>query len=221
MNVTVRLFGAVREEVGSKELAVSLPAGTRVRDLRDRLAADHPIFDRFGDRLAVSVNLEVTSIDTILGDGDEIAFLPPVAGGSAEPRCWLTERPIDVGQVVAKVTGPGMGGIVTFVGAVRDHARGRSIRHLEYEAYPGMAEREMEKIASEAAERWPGVRVSIAHRAGHLEVGEIAVAIAVAAPHRAEAFEACRFAIDTLKETVPIWKKEIASDGEYWVDDRP
>ena len=151
MNVTVLLFGAVREEVGSKEIAVSLPEGSRARDLRDRLAADHPVFERFGDRLAVSVNLEVTSLDTSLAEGDEIAFLPPVAGGSGEPRCWLTERPIDVGQLVERVAGPGMGGIVTFVGAVRDHARGRSIRHLEYEAYPGMAEREMEKIVAEAS----------------------------------------------------------------------
>ena len=114
-----------------------------------------------------------------------------------------------------------MGGIVTFVGAVRDNARGREIRHLEYEAYPEMAEREMQKIADEAARRWPGVAVSIGHRAGHLVVGDVAVVVAVAAPHRAEAFEACRFAIDTLKQTVPIWKKEVATNGEYWVDDRP
>jgi molybdopterin synthase catalytic subunit len=104
---------------------------------------------------------------------------------------------------------------------VRDEARGRAIRHLEYESYPEMAEREMQKISDEAAERWPGVKVAIAHRAGHLEVGELAVVIAAAAPHRAEAFEACRFAIDTLKRTVPIWKKEVATDGEFWVEDRP
>ena len=111
------------------------------------------------------------------------------------------------------------GGVVTFVGNVRDHARGRSIRYLEYEAYPEMAEREMQKIADEAGKRWPGARVAIAHRTGHLEIGEAAVVIAAAAPHRAEAFEACRFAIDTLKRTVPIWKKEVSTDGEYWVDD--
>ncbi len=155
----------------------------------------------------------------MLRDGDEVAFLPPVSGG--EGTCTLSEVPLDVASVVAKVEGPAMGGIVTFVGAVRDEARGRSIRHLEYEAYPPMAEREMEKIADEAARRWPGSRVAIAHRAGHLEVGELAVVVAAAAPHRAEAFAACRFAIDTLKETVPIWKKEVATDGEYWVDDRP
>jgi molybdopterin synthase catalytic subunit len=110
---------------------------------------------------------------------------------------------------------------VTFIGAVRNRARGRDIRHLEYESYPEMAEREMQRIADTAAERWPGTRVAIAHRAGHLEIGDLAVVIAAAAPHRAEAFEACRYAIDTLKECVPIWKKEVATDGEYWVDDRP
>jgi molybdopterin synthase catalytic subunit len=114
-----------------------------------------------------------------------------------------------------------MGGIVTFIGAVRDHARGHAIRHLEYEAYPEMAVREMEKIADEAARRWPDARVAIGHRSGHLEIGEIAVVVAAAAPHRAEAFAACRFAIDTLKQTVPIWKKEFSVDGEHWVDDRP
>jgi len=222
MRVRVRLFGAVREAVGAKELAVELAEGARVADLHAQLASEHEVLERFGERLAVSVNLEVSPRDTPLRDGDEVAFLPPVAGGAGDPpRCWLSDHPLDVAAVVARVSGPGMGGIVTFVGAVRDQARGRAIRHLEYEAYPGMAEREMEKIADAAAERWPGCRIAIAHRAGHLEVGEIAVAIAAAAPHRAEAFEACRFAIDTLKQTVPIWKKEIATDGEYWVDDRP
>jgi molybdopterin synthase catalytic subunit len=114
-----------------------------------------------------------------------------------------------------------MGGIVTFIGAVRDNARGREIRHLEYESYAEMAEREMEKIAAAAAKRWPGTRVAIAHRAGHLVIGDLAVVVVAAAPHRGEAFSACRYAIDTLKETVPIWKKEVATDGEYWVDDRP
>ncbi len=215
----MKLFGAVREAVGEKELAVELPDGASAGDLRALLARDHPVFDRFGARLAISVNLEVVSLDTRLRHGDEVAFLPPVAGGTG--RCWMSDRPLDVGEAVRLVSGPGMGGLVTFLGAVRDRARGREIRHLEYEAYPEMAVREMEKIADEAAQRWPGVRLAIGHRAGHLEIGDIAVVVAAAAPHRAEAFEACRFAIDTLKETVPIWKKEVATDGEYWVDDRP
>jgi molybdopterin synthase catalytic subunit len=219
MDLEIRLFGAVRERVGTKSLSVTLPEGSRVADLRARLASEHPVFDEFAERLAVSINFEVAEPDAVLEDGDEVAFLPPVSGGGG--NCTLSEQPLDVAATVARVAGSGMGGLVTFVGAVRDNARGREIRHLEYEAYPGMAEREMQKIADAAAARWPGVKVAIAHRAGHLEIGDLAVVIAAAAPHRGEAFEACRFAIDTLKQTVPIWKKEVATDGEYWVDDRP
>jgi molybdopterin synthase catalytic subunit/molybdopterin converting factor small subunit len=219
MRVVVKLFGAVREATGSKELAVELPEGARARDLRDRLARDHAVFEELGDRLATSVNFEVVPLDTPLAEGDEVAFLPPVAGGSG--LCGISDRPLDPAAVARRVAGPGMGGLVSFVGAVRDEARGRAIRHLEYEAYPGMAEREMERIAAEASARWPRARVAIEHRVGHLEVGEIAVVVVAAAPHRDDAFAACRFAIDTLKQRVPIWKKEFASDGEYWVDDHP
>jgi len=219
MRVTVKLFGSVREAVGAKELQVELPEGARVADLRKTLAPDHEIFERLGDRLATSVNLEMARPDTRLADGDEVALLPPVAGGAG--GCSLSEGPLDPDRVAARVAGSDTGGVVQFVGTVRDHARGRSIRYLEYEAYPEMALREMDRIADEAGRRWPGVRVAIAHRTGHLEIGDIAVVVVAAAPHRAEAFEACRFAIDTLKETVPIWKKEVATDGEYWVDDHP
>jgi len=219
MQVIAKLFGAAREAAGAKELSLELSDGATARDVWKLLLDEHPAIAPFADRLAVSVNLEIRSLDAEIRDGDEIAFLPPVSGGAG--TCSLSDGPIDVGKVVARVSGPGMGGIVTFVGAVRNRARGRDIRHLEYESYPEMAEREMQRIVDAAAERWPGTRVAIAHRAGHLEIGDIAVAIAAAAPHRAEAFEACRYAIDTLKETVPIWKKEVATDGEYWVDDRP
>ena len=223
MKVLVRLFGALREEVGERELSFDLPDGATAADLRRLLATQHPAFDRLGERLATSINHELVSQDAALSEGDEVAFLPPVSGGSAGPRevslCTLSELPLEEDEVTARVTGRDAGGVVTFVGAVRDHARGREIAHLEYEAYPEMAVLEMEKIAVQAAERWPGTRVAIAHRTGHLEIGEAAVVIAAAAPHRAEAFEACRFAIDTLKQTVPIWKKEVAVDGQYWVDD--
>ena len=219
MRVTVKLFGSVREATGCKELAVVLPDGATLGDLRASLAREHAIFEALGEKLAASVNFDVVPFETPLGEGDEVAFLPPVAGGAG--RCTLSETPLDPADVVARVAGRDAGGLVTFSGAVRDHARGQSIEHLEYEAYPGMAEREMEKIAAEVAHRWPGCRVAIAHRVGHLEIGELAVVVAASAPHRAEAFEAARFAIDTLKETVPIWKKEFAEGGEYWVDDRP
>ena len=217
MRVTVRLFGAVREAAGAKELALSLPEGSRVRDLHALLARAHPIVRQLGDRLLVSVNLEKASPDAALADGDEVALLPPVAGGAG--RCSLLDRPLDVSAVLERVRGPDVGGVVLFLGTVRERARGREIRHLEYEAYPEMAERELERIADEAALRWPGARVAVDHRVGHLEIGELAVVVAAAAPHRAEAFAACRYAIDTLKERVPIWKKEVATDGEYWVDE--
>ncbi len=223
--VVVKLFGSLREEAGTAQLDFELEAGTRVSQLRATLAQKYPTFEKLGERLAVSLNLEICEADVELTNGDEVAFLPPVSGGMGDhetnKRCTISDQTLDEAEVVARVDGPDAGGIVTFVGNVRNHARGQSIDHLEYEAYPEMAEREMQKIVDAAAERWPGTAVSIGHRAGHLEIGEIAVVIAAASPHRAEAFEACRFAIDTLKETVPIWKKEFAEGGEYWVDDRP
>jgi molybdopterin synthase catalytic subunit len=226
MHVTVRLFGSLREAAGAKELAVTLPEGATLRDLRERLAREVPAFAALRGRLRAAVNHEVAPDDRPLAAGDEVGFLPPVAGGQgaadgpgAAPRCTLSARPLDPGEVVTRVTGPDAGGLVTFVGTVRDRSRGRSIRHLEYEAYPGMAEREMERIADEAARQWPGTRVAMAHRTGHLAVGEIAVVVAAAAPHRDAAFAAARYAIDTLKARVPIWKKEVAADGEYWVEE--
>jgi molybdopterin synthase catalytic subunit len=220
MQVTVKLFGSLREATGVKELAVRLPDGARLDDLSALLAREHAAFAGMESRLRAAVNHEVAERDAALADGDEVAFLPPVAGGSvARSRCTISERPLDVGEVVARVVGPDAGGIVTFVGTVRDASRGHTIRHLEYEAYPGMAEREMDRIADAAAAQWPGARVAMAHRTGLLAIGEIAVVIAAAAPHRAEAFAACRYAIDTLKQQVPIWKKEVAADGEYWVEE--
>jgi MoaE-MoaD fusion protein len=220
MRVTVRLFGQIREAVGAKELHVSLPDGARAGALRVLLAEKHSEFAALGPRLRVSVNRELAADDAPLADGDEVAFLPPVSGGSGrEPaRCTISDRPLDAEAVAARVAGADAGGLVRFVGAVRDHSRGQAIEHLEYEAYPEMALQEMERICDEAARRWPGTRVAIAHRVGHLAVGDLAVVIAAAAPHRGEAFDACRFAIDTLKQTVPIWKKEVAKDGAYWVD---
>jgi molybdopterin synthase catalytic subunit len=229
MHVCVRLFGSLREAVGEKELRITLDGGATVDDLCALLGREHPPVGEMRSRLRIAVNQDLVSGGHRLQDGDEVAFLPPVSGGSADrprrgtsadqPRCWLSEQALDVGEVIARVSGDDCGGVVTFLGAVRDHSRGQSIRHLEYEAYPPMAVAEMERIASEAAERWPGARVAVAHRTGHLDIGDLAVVVAAAAPHRAEAFEAARYAIDTLKERVPIWKKEVTTTGEYWVED--
>jgi molybdopterin synthase catalytic subunit len=127
------------------------------------------------------------------------------------------DRPA-IDAIVQGVWHAGAGGIVTFEGVVRDHARGKRVRSLEYDAYPEMAEQEMAKIAAEVERRWQTDRLALVHRIGKLEIGEVAVVVAVACAHRADAFEACRYAIDTLKASVPIWKKEIAEDGEEWVE---
>jgi molybdopterin converting factor subunit 1 len=220
VKVNVKFFGSLRDAAGSKELELALEEGSRVSDLRALLGGRYEGFARLEDRLAVSVNLELSEHDVVLSDGDEVAFLPPVAGGMGEAAlCTISDQPLREDDVVGRVAGPDAGGVVTFVGVVRDHARGRSIKYLEYEAYPEMAVREMEKIAGEVAERWPGTRVAMAHRVGHLEIGDAAVVIAAVSAHRKEAFLACEFTIDTLKVRVPIWKKEVAIDGEYWVDD--
>lgn len=220
MKIQLLLFGSVREAAGESRLEVDLADGATVADLRAWLAERNEAVEKLGDRLAASINTELAQPGDVLEEGDEVAFLPPVAGGDGSAkRCTISDAALDEAEVRARVEGPDAGGVVSFVGRVRDHARGHEIEHLEYEAYPSMAEKEMEKIADEAASRWPGTRVAIAHRVGRLEIGDAAVVVVAASAHRGEAFEACRFAIDTLKVTVPIWKREVATDGAYWVDD--
>jgi len=230
IQVRLKLFGSLREAGGEPTRSVELPEGARVADLRAWLAERNPMVEKLGERLAASVNLEIADLDDVLENGDEVAFLPPVAGGDGSPvedpggssasrRCTISGDALDQAEVESRVSGPDTGGVVCFVGRVRNHARGHDIERLEYEAYPEMAEREMEKIADEAAQRWPGTRVAIAHRVGRLAIGDAAVVVVAASAHRGEAFEACRFAIDTLKLRVPIWKREFARDGAYWVDD--
>lgn len=220
MKIQLLLFGSLRESVGESRLEVELADGATVAILRAWLAERSEIVEKLGDRLAASINMEVADPDDVLEDGDEVAFLPPVAGGDGTAkRCTISEEDLDEEEVAARVEGPDAGGVVSFIGRVRNHARGHSIEHLEYEAYPAMAEREMEKIVDAAAEKWPGTRVAIAHRVGRLAIGDAAVVVVAASAHRGEAFDACRFAIDTLKVTVPIWKREVATDGAYWVDD--
>ncbi len=213
------LFAALREAVGQKQLELELPADATLAELVTRLECEHAVLARYRGRLLVSLNEERAPFETQLGEGDEIALLPPVSGGSE--RAWIDAQPLSMDALLAEVSGPSMGGVVTFTGVVRNQARGAEIDHLEYEAYAPMAERELRAIQAAVGARWPAVRISIAHRVGRLAIGEAAVMIAAAAPHRAEAFEACRFAIDTLKKSVPIWKKEFATSGAYWVEENP
>src|SRR2546421_510752 len=135
-----------------------------------------------------------------------------------EPFIQLTREPLNRDALIEAVSYPGAGGLVVFEGVVRDNARGKQIRYLEYDAYPEMAEQQIRTIIAEAERHWGVEHVAVAHRFGRLEIGEASVIIAVATPHRAEAFDACRYIIDTLKTTVPIWKKEVATNGEEWVE---
>jgi molybdopterin synthase catalytic subunit len=219
MRVHVLLFAALREAVGAKELFLELRSGASVQDALAVLGSEHPALDKFRGRVLVSVNREHRSLETPLSDGDEIAILPPVSGGSGSVRVQV--EPLSLDALLAEVQSPDCGGIVTFTGAVRSVSRGQRIDHLEYEAYEPMALRELERIRAEVRSRWPEVRLAIAHRLGRLELGEAAVVIVAASPHRADAFDACRYAIDTLKKTVPIWKKEFGEEGSCWVEENP
>jgi molybdopterin synthase catalytic subunit/molybdopterin converting factor small subunit len=219
MRVRLLLFAGLREAVGRKEHALELADGGTLAEVIAAAERELPEVARYQGRLLVSLNEEPVSLEARVSDGDEVALLPPLSGGSGRP--WVQPAPLSMDALLAEVSGPSCGGVVTFTGVVRDHARGQTIDHLEYEAYVPMAEKQMRAIAGEAAERWPDVRLAMSHRVGRLEIGDAAVMIAAASPHRNEAFLACRFAIDTLKQTVPIWKKEFAAEGTYWVEENP
>jgi molybdopterin synthase catalytic subunit len=219
MKVRLLLFAGLREAVGRKELVLELPSETSIARVLEQAEREAPAIGRHLGTALVSLNRERAPLDAVVSDGDEIALLPPVSGGAERP--WVQAAPLSMDALLAEVGGPEIGGIATFTGVVRNRSRGEAIEHLEYEAYEPMAESEMRRIASQVAERWPEVRIAMSHRVGRLEIGDAAVMIAAAAPHRADAFDACRYAIDTLKESVPIWKKEFAESGAYWVEENP
>lgn len=215
MQVRVLHFAVVRERLGSDSEVLELPPEATVEDAVAALARRHPALDGLLPRLRVAVNRSFAPSTARLTDGDELALIPPVAGG-ADPVA-LFDSPLSLDAVVAAVAGPGQGAIVTFTGAVRRHGQRAGVVRLEYEAFAPMALDVMRTLVAELEAEWAGVRVAIHHRTGALVVGDVAVVIAAAAPHRAEAFAACRAAIDRLKERAPIWKKEIFEDGESWV----
>jgi molybdopterin synthase catalytic subunit len=170
------------------------------------------------------VNSEYAGWDDPLKEGDELAVIPPVSGGAIGERhglVALSEEPLDPTAIAQRVRSTGDGALVVFEGIVREHSRGKQVRALVYEAYGSMAHKQIEQLAEEAARRWPISQLAVVHRTGTLQVGEVSVVIAVAAPHRGEAFDACEWLIDELKRTVPIWKKEIYTEGEAWIEDRP
>ena len=215
MHVRVLYFAVVRERLGRSEEAIELPPGATVGDLLDELCRRNEALPGLRRHLQVARNQALAPSDTALEDGDEVALIPPVSGGSGVLAA-VRDTPLSLDEVVRAVSHGGAGGVVTFTGAVRGQSRGKQVVRLEYEAYVPMAERTLAAIASEIAAAHEA-RVAIVHRIGVLAVGETAVVIAASAPHRAEAFAACREVIERLKREAPIWKKEITDDGEVWV----
>jgi molybdopterin synthase catalytic subunit len=216
MRIKVLFFGQLRELVGASEESVELPGGACVGDLISHYQQRVPRWQEFRPSLAVAVNQEYTDAAAPLSGGDEVAFIPPVSGGAAPDVVELTRAPIAREKLAAAVKAPPAGAVVVFEGIVRNHSGGRETLYLDYEAYEPMALEKMKQIAAELHERFPIDRMAMAHRLGRLGIGETSVLIAVSSAHRAAAFEACRWAIDTLKRTVPIWKKEYFADGAVW-----
>jgi molybdopterin synthase catalytic subunit len=212
MAVQVLFFAAARDAAGVAREALD-PAPATVAELRRRLAEARPALARVLPRCRIAVDQAFVPDDAPVRDGAEVAVVPPVAGGAPVA---LVDRPLQVGEVVERVAGPGLGGLVTFTGTVRDQTRGRPVVRLEYEAYLPMAERSLLAIAEEVGARH-GARVAVIHRVGVLTPGEAAVVIACAAPHRGAAFRACEEVIERLKHEVPIWKREVYADGAEWV----
>jgi len=208
MHVTVRLFAALRERAGWSQRELDLADGAVVADvwLALELGAEPP-------GLAYARNREYADRDAPIEAGDEVAVIPPVSGGAFTVR----SAPLDLDEVVAQVADATAGAIATFIGTTRTRSRGRTVTHLEYDAYPEMAEAEMARIAEGVRQRHDVRAVAIAHRTGHVPIGEASVIIAVSAAHRGPAMDACREAIDTLKQTVPVWKKEVFEGGEEWI----
>ena len=217
MNVNVRLFARYRELAGTSTLRLDVPAKSTAMDVFDQVADQYPEMRPMRGSTLMAVDAEFIRPETELGDGAELALMPPVSGGSGGLVRVQSER-LDLAELTAAVEHTAAGAVVTFAGVVRDHHEGKRVTAISYEAYGRMAEAKMREIAVDAQRRWPDCRIAIAHRTGKLEIGEASVLIAVSAPHRAEAFDACEFAIDTLKQIVPIWKKEAYDDGEVWLE---
>jgi molybdopterin synthase catalytic subunit len=212
VRVTVRVFAALRERAGAGRHELELPQGSTAGDAFAALGiGDEPA------GLGFAVNQEYAERSAELHDGDEVALITPVSGGADEPLVLLGPEPIDLERLIAHVSGNDAGAIATFTGTVRETARDREVLDLEYEAYPGMAEQEIGRIARAVLADHGCLRAAIWHRTGVVEVGQASVGIAISSAHRGAAFAACQQAIDTLKVTVPIWKKERYADGEVWI----
>jgi molybdopterin converting factor subunit 1 len=228
MLVRVLLFGALKDLRARENETFELPEEATVAELLRQFIATVPQLGKYAGSLAIAVNREYALPTQALHEGDEIALLPPVSGGCADEAPsvnddWirLQRNPIEADSLIASAKEGEAGAVVVFDGIVRNNTRGRRTLHLDYEAYEAMALSQMQGLGREAQQRFGVLRVVLVHRLGRLQVGETSVLIVVASAHRAQAFEACRWIIDTLKKTVPIWKKEWFEDGAVWADGEP
>ena len=219
MRVTLRHFALIRETIGQKTEHRAFESGETIGDLYDRIAAEFPRLAPLKRSVMMMANESYVPADYALKDGDEIAFIPPVSGGSGDDgRLFrITEDELDPRETERAVADPAAGAIVTFTGVVRDNGRGRAVSALDYEAYAPAAEKMLAQIADEVEAKWGLRRVAIIHRVGLLPVGVASVVISISSPHREAAFEAALYAIERLKEIVPIWKKEHYEDGAVWI----
>jgi len=222
MRVRVLFFGQLKEITGVAQEEAELSDGARVEDLFERYGRRFPKLASFRASVAASVNQEYATWREPLSSGDEVAFLPPVSGGQQaaveEDVFQIVREAIRPREIIENLKGPEDGALVVFDGFVRNNYKGRQTLYLEYEAYEPMAYAKMREIGVEVRAKFPIHRLAIVHRLGRLEIGETSVFIAVSSPHRAAAFDACRYAIDTLKRVVPIWKKEYFAGGAVWAE---
>jgi molybdopterin synthase catalytic subunit len=235
MRIRVLLFGQLKDIAGRSEDALDLPTGATVATVMSHYGQQFSKFQSLTGSIACSVNQEYAASSVALKDGDEVGLLPPVSGGKGasakgtgeeirelrSDHCSIVREPIDLQGVKEELAAPEDGAAIFFEGVVRNNTRGRRTLYLDYESYESMAINEMEKLAHVSLERFKVRDVRLVHRLGRLEIGETSVLIGVASAHRAAAFEACRWLIDTLKKTVPIWKKEYFEDGAVWADGEP
>jgi molybdopterin synthase catalytic subunit len=215
VKIVVRYFAVVRERLGLENEELAVEDGATVADALDALGKKHDAVQKLRPHLQVAVNQAMAPATHALADGDEIALIPPVAGGS-DRIAAIVEKP-SLERVTAAVSTPDTGSVVTFTGVVRGTSHGKAVDHLIYEAYVEMVDKVLQQLCHDIEAAMPVVRVAVEHATGKLGVGDTAVVVAVAAPHRAEAFLACARMIDELKKRAPIWKKEVGPDGESWV----
>ncbi|HWY60164.1 MAG TPA: molybdenum cofactor biosynthesis protein MoaE [Terriglobales bacterium] len=231
MQVRILFFGVLKDVTGRGSDLLNLPERATLGDVFSHYEEINPRLGELAASIAISINQEFAAPDSQLKEGDEIAFLPPVSGGLTECESdmlaplrrysLMVREKIDTQGVLSKLKHSADGAAVVFEGVVRDNTRGRSTLYLDYEAYEEMALKQMDALAEQALQQFPIRDVAMVHRLGRLEIGETSVLIVVASAHRAAAFDACRWLIDTLKRTVPIWKKEYFEDGAVWSDGEP